>query len=59
MTPFYDRCLHTLAEMDEKTELTAKKIYARLLLKASSPPLRQSLPVHPRAIASFWRGKRC
>lgn len=39
LTPYYDRCLHTLAEIDEKTELTSKKIYVKLLSMASSPPL--------------------
>lgn len=38
VTPFYEACLHTLAEIDDKTDLTSKKIYANLLSRTSSPP---------------------
>lgn len=39
VTPFYDACLNTLAKIDDKTNLTSKKIYANLLSRTSSPPL--------------------
>ena len=39
VTPFYEKCLKVIAEIDARTVLTSKKIYAFLLSRASSPPI--------------------
>ena len=38
-TPFYASCLKTLTLLGERMDLTSKKIYGKLLLRTSSPPI--------------------
>ena len=58
VTPFYESCLSVLSLFDDNVDLRAKKIYAFLLKRGSSPPL---LPgfwasfLGPFSLDSFWK----